>query len=142
MKSNIVPLLGTITLAFLATLVLISFFTKNPQINKEPENLVEVQKINDDKIMERVKQIALCESSLNPKAINFKDSDGLTRFGMFQWLPSTFKEYGTKYGLVNEKADMDWIMTIIWDEKINKRLVYMILKNEPETAKKLWGNCY
>lgn len=86
--------------------------------------------------------IAGCESSLNPKAVNFKDRDGTASFGLLQFKPETFREYATKYGLLGEKASWNDVMTLIFDEKIQKRLGYLILKNEPEKAKQLWPNCY
>lgn len=38
-------------------------------------------------------QIAQCESGLNPKAINEKDTDGLPAFGLWQFKEETFKKW-------------------------------------------------
>jgi len=96
----------------------------------------------EDYIYQTLEKLAQCESNQNRYAINYLDADGTASFGLFQFKPETFREYGIKYGVIGEKADWNWIMTVIFDEKIQKKLAYEILKNEPEKAKTLWPNCY
>ncbi len=90
---------------------------------------------------ELVEKLIMCESSGNCLAIVPMDG-GSASMGCLQWKPETFKEYALKYGVIGEKASLNYIMTIIWDKKINKYLAVQILKNEPEKAKRLWYNCW
>lgn len=84
-----------------------------------------------------------CESSLLEKALNLKDRDGTASYSYAQWKPETFRMYAIKYGVLGEKADWNWIMTIIWDYQTNKYLVMRILQNEkPEVIRNLWPYCY
>ncbi|GIW67925.1 MAG: hypothetical protein KatS3mg096_793 [Candidatus Parcubacteria bacterium] len=110
--------------------------------NIENQGMAEVEKIRNDALMEKVLKIAVCESSLNSRAINFRDRDGTASFGLLQTKPETFREYAIKYGLIGEKVSWNDVMTLIFEERIQKRLGYLILKNEPEKAKQLWPNCY
>ncbi len=45
--------------------------------------------------------IAACESELNPKAYNPKDTDGLPAVGIFQFKDKTFKGFGGKGDIWN-----------------------------------------
>jgi len=94
-----------------------------------------------DIVYEKMEKLMECESSNNPLAINVRDKDGTASFGLAQYKPETFKEYGIKYGIIGEKASWNWIMTLIFDAKIQKKLTYEIIKNEPQTARKLWPVC-
>lgn len=94
-----------------------------------------------DIIYEKMEKLIDCESSNNPLAINVRDSDGTASFGIGQFKPETFREYGIKYGIIGEKADWNWIMTLIFDQKVQKKLMYEIIKNEPEKARKMWPVC-
>jgi hypothetical protein len=96
---------------------------------------------NDSYYDELVEKLIMCESAGNCLAIVPNDG-GSASMGCLQWKPETFKEYALKYGVIGEKASLNYIMTIIWDRKINKYLAVQILKNEPEKAKKLWHNCW
>jgi hypothetical protein len=112
---------------------------------KEKRQLVPLEVIenhqDDSYYDELVEKLIMCESSGNCLAIVPNDG-GSASMGCLQWKPETFKEYALKYGVIGEKASLNYIMTIIWDRKINKYLAVQILKNEPEKAKKLWYNCW
>jgi len=135
-----------IFLIFLAILVFIIstwFITKN---SKEVKNslvrLEVVENYNNDSYYDKLaEELIMCESSGNCLAIVPMDG-GSASMGCLQWKPETFKEYAEKYGVIGEKASLNYIMTIIWDRKINKYLAIQILKNEPEKAKQLWYNCW
>lgn len=119
------------------------FFFNRDSIKQTIESSITmIESIRKERTMEWLEKISMCESSNNPKAINLKDRDGTASYGLLQFKPNTFREYAEKYGIIGKEADLDWIMTIIWEEKIQKRLGYLILKNEPEKAKHLWPNCY
>lgn len=90
---------------------------------------------------ELAEKLIMCESSDNCLAIVPYDG-GSASLSCLQWKPETFKEYALKYGVIGEKSSLNYIMTIIWDKKVNKYLAVQILKNEPEKAKQLWYNCW
>jgi len=46
-------------------------------------------------------RVAMCESTMNPKALNPKDVDGLPAYGLFQFKKTTFIGYAQKAGLEN-----------------------------------------
>jgi hypothetical protein len=136
----------SIFLIFLAILTLaISVGLSKKNTEKEKRQLVPLEVIenhqDDSYYDELVEKLIMCESSGNCLAIVPNDG-GSASMGCLQWKPETFKEYALKYGVIGEKASLNYIMTIIWDRKINKYLAVQILKNEPEKAKKLWHNCW
>jgi hypothetical protein len=136
----------SIFLIFLAILTLaISVGLSKKNTEKEKRQLVPLEVIenhqDDSYYDELVEKLIMCESSGNCLAIVPNDG-GSASMGCLQWKPETFKEYALKYGVIGEKASLNYIMTIIWDRKINKYLAVQILKNEPEKAKKLWYNCW
>lgn len=67
--------------------------------------------------------IAVCESGLNPKAKNEKDTDGLPAFGLYQFKETTFKNAGGKD---------------IWDWKEQTQITMRMLKNNKW---KSWPMC-
>jgi hypothetical protein len=136
----------SIFLIFLAILTLaISVGLSKKNTEKEKRQLVPLEVIenhqDDSYYDELVEKLIMCESSGNCLAIVPNDG-GSASMGCLQWKPETFKEYALKYGVIGEKASLNYIMTIIWDRKINKYLAVQIFKNEPEKAKKLWHNCW
>ena len=134
-----------IFLIFLAILILVASIWLPKKNHKEDKNSLiplEVMENQDESYYdELVEKLMMCESSGNCLAIVPNDG-GSTSMGCLQWKPETFKEYALKYGVIGEKASLNYIMTIIWDKNINKYLAIQILKNEPEKVKKLWYNCW
>jgi len=130
-------------------LLLIAYLINNRQQIQQIKNsnvinssAVIVEKDEEkDIIYEKMEKLMECESSNNPLAINVRDNDGTASIGLFSYKPETFREYGIKYGIIGEKANWNWIMTLIFDAKIQKKLTYEIIKNEPEKARKMWPVC-
>jgi hypothetical protein len=134
-----------IFLIFLAVLVLtISIWLAKKNLKETKGSLVQLSVVENqdtsyyDKIAE---ELIMCESSGNCLTITPMDG-GSASLSCLQWKPETFKEYALKYGVIGENASLNYIMTIIWDKKVNKYLAIQILKNEPEKAKQLWFNCW
>jgi hypothetical protein len=121
------------------------FLKKNPKKAKEIKSpLVQLSVLeNQDESYydELVEKLIMCESSGNCLSIVPYDG-GSASLACLQWKPETFKEYALKYGVIGEKASLNYIMTIIWNKNVNKYLAIQILKNEPEKAKQLWYNCW
>ena len=139
-KKIIISLLLLIALALIGSV----WFPKKS--STEDKNQVVPLKViennhNDSYYDELVEKLIMCESSGNCLAIVPNDG-GTASMGCLQWKPETFREYALKYGVIGEKANLNYIMTIIWDRKINKYLAMQILKNEQEKAKQLWYNCW
>jgi hypothetical protein len=117
-------------------------FIKTVNHNHKLETLKVLRKYYDEDYYDKiVEKLIMCESSGNPLAINPVDG-GVSSLGLLQWKIETFREYAEKYGVIGKNASWNYVATIIWDKKINKYLAIQILKNEPETAKKLWYNCW
>jgi hypothetical protein len=135
-----------ILLIFLAILVLIiTIWLVKKNIKEVKSSLVQLSAVENQDTgyyEEMAEKLIMCESSNEPLTINAKDRDGTASFSFAQWKPETFKMFAVKYGVLGEKADWNYIMTIIWNRETNKYLVVKILENENmETLKKLWGNC-
>jgi hypothetical protein len=134
-----------ILLIFLAVLVLIiSIWLVKNDTKEEKSSLVQlavVENQDENYYDELAEKLIMCESSGNCLAIVPYDG-GSVSLSCLQWKPETFKEYALKYGVIGEKSSLNYIMTIIWDKKVNKYLAIQILKNEPEKAKRLWYNCW
>jgi hypothetical protein len=135
-----------ILLIFLAILVLtISIWFVKRNIKEAKSSLFQLLVVenhqNDGYYEELAEKLIMCESSGNCLAIVPYDG-GSASLGCLMFKPETFREYALKYGIIGEKASLNYIMTIIWDKKVNKYLAIQILKNEPEKAKQLWYNCW
>jgi hypothetical protein len=135
-----------IFLIFLVILALIiSIWLGKKNLKEIKSSLVQLRVVenhqNDSYYDELAEKLIMCESAGDCLTIVPMDG-GSASMGCLQWKPETFKEYALKYGVIGEKASLNYIMTIIWDRKINKYLAIQILKNEPEKAKQLWYNCW
>jgi hypothetical protein len=135
-----------ILLIFLLVLVIITLSGLTKEKSRKAENtLIQLSKTENQETTyynEMAEKLIECESSNRPLTINPKDRDGTASYSYAQWKPETFKIFGVKYGILGEKADWNYIMTIIWNREINKYLVVKILENEDmATIKRLWGNC-
>jgi len=135
-----------ILLLFLSILVLATSIWLVKKNTKEVKSsLVQLEVVknhqNDNYYEEIVEKLIMCESSGNCLTIVPYDG-GSASMGCLMWKTETFREYALKYGVIGEKASLNYIMTIIWDKKVNKYLAIQILKNEPEKAKQLWYNCW
>ncbi len=104
----------------------------------EQEELIEIKNQKINKLFE---DLVMCESSNNELAINRKDSDGTASFGLLQWKPETFRRLAIKYGIIGEKADWNWIMTLIFDRKVNKKIFVEVMKDKTENPYNLWPIC-
>jgi hypothetical protein len=135
-----------ILLIFLAVLVLtISIWLVKKNIRNIKSSLVQLAVVENQDTGyydEMSDKLIMCESSNKPLTINPKDRDGSASFSYGQFKPETFRMFGIKYGIIGEKSDWNYIMTIIWNREINKYLILKILENEDiQTLKNLWGNC-
>jgi hypothetical protein len=135
-----------ILLLFLSILVLATSTWLVKKNTKEiKSSLVQLEVVknhqSDEYYEEIVEKLIMCESSGNCLAIVPYDG-GSASLGCLMFKPETFREYALKYGVIGEKTSLNYIMTIIWDKKVNKYLAIQILKNEPEKAKQLWYNCW
>jgi hypothetical protein len=135
-----------ILLIFLAILVLIPSIWLAKKNTKEVKNsLVQLvvmgNRQNDGYYDELAEKLIMCESSGNCLAIVPYDG-GSASLGCLQFKIETFREYAEKYGVIGKNASWNYVATIIWNKEINKYLAIQILKNEPETAKQLWYNCW
>jgi len=72
-------------------------------------------------------RVAKCESSMNPKALNPKDSDGLPAYGLFQFKKTTFDTYAKKAGIENPD---------IWNEDHQTQVAAFMFSTG---QKKQWG---
>lgn len=103
------------------------------------ENMVEIDK--EEEINKLFEDLVMCESSNNELAINRKDSDGTASFGLLQWKPETFRRLAIKYGVIGEKADWNWIMTLVFDRKVNKKIFAEVMRDKTENPYLLWPIC-
>ena len=72
-------------------------------------NLCQYQ-ITSDNLTKWIEELALCESSNNPLAINPKDKDNRPKYGLFQFDIETWKMYIKRYKLFNYEnwEEADW----------------------------------
>ncbi len=129
-------------LLFGLLLIITILVVKTPKkpINNEPETLQTITAIENNGLEELWGKMILCESS--GKRLAFVEKDGgSASYGLLMWKPETFREKLLKYGMIGEKADWNYIMTIIWDEKINKMLFFKIMEDRTENPYKLWYVC-
>lgn len=59
-------------------------------------------------------QLAQCESSGNPSAVNPSDVDGTPSYGLLQFKPQTFLMYKERYGITGELMDPQAQRAIVW----------------------------
>lgn len=132
----------------LAIIVVILLFFTPPLITsirktktmetKTSESLQEIQQVELNQLFE---DLVKCESTNNELAINRKDTDGTASFGLLQWKPETFRRLAVKYGVIGEKADWNWTMTLVFDRRVNKKIFVEVMKDKSENPYDLWGNC-
>ena len=89
-----------------------------------------------------IEKLAKCESSNNPRAVNFKDRDGTASFGYLQFKPETFKRYAVEYGFIGENASWDYIMTIIWDKEMQVRIAKRMIDDKKVDPQREWPLCW
>lgn len=75
------------------------------------------QSNNLDNLEKWIEELALCESSGNPLALNPKDRDNRPKHGLYQFDIETWKMYIKRYELFNyeEWEDADWWNAIYSD---------------------------
>jgi len=117
---------------------LLILISKNEMKKIPPEELIEIE---NQKINQLFEELVMCESSNNELAINRKDSDGTASFGLLQWKPETFRRLAVKYGIIGEKADWNWIMTLVFDRRVNKKIFVEVMKDTTENPYLLWPIC-
>ncbi len=83
-------------------------------------------------------KLAMCESGLNPNAVNWHDG-GSPSFGLFQWKKSSFLHYNDKYKILPDLEDGE-VMNIIYDPEAQIKLTKAVL-SEPG-GNNNWKNCY
>jgi hypothetical protein len=129
----------------LALVVVLSLWFAKEKFYKIESTLIQLSVAENQETNyynEMAEKLIECESSNKSLTINPKDKDGTASYSYAQWKPETFKIFGVKYGILGEKADWNYIMTIIWNREVNKYLVVKILENEDMVIiKNLWGNC-
>ncbi|MCM8808512.1 MAG: hypothetical protein NC926_11375 [Candidatus Omnitrophica bacterium] len=129
-----------ILILILIFLVLTLFISNSLKIKNK--NLEQLKDIEEQEIInKKFEELINCESSNNELAINRKDSDGTASFGLLQWKPETFRRLAVKYGIIGEKADWNWIMTLIFDRRVNKKIFTEIMNDTAENPYNLWPIC-
>ena len=129
------------TLVFFVVFIIVGLLiliSKNEMKKIPPEELIEIE---NQKINQLFEELVMCESSNNELAINRKDSDGTASFGLLQWKPETFRRLAVKYGIIGEKADWNWIMTLVFDRRVNKKIFVEVMKDTTENPYNLWPIC-
>ena len=76
-----------------------------------------------------------CESSGVPAKVNPKDLDGTPSYYSFQFKPSTFKQFGIKYGLFSDSITDEEVRAKLDDYALQKKMVATMI-NDPSV---LWG---
>lgn len=71
-----------------------------------------------------------CESRGIKTAINPKDLDGTPSYYSFQFKPSTFKQYGIRYGLLSRRVSDEEITAKLDDYNLQKQIVTLMI-NDP-----------
>ena len=71
-----------------------------------------------------------CESKGVKTAVNPKDLDGTPSYYSFQFKPSTFKQFGIKYGLLPKKIDDEQLRLELEDYPLQKQIVSIMI-NDP-----------
>ncbi len=92
----------------------------------------EIPEQSDNLELEKwIKELALCESSNNPLAVNPKDKDSRPKYGLYQFDIETWKMYIKRYELFNyeEWEEADWWNAIYSDHHQEIVLKEMIKNN-------------
>jgi len=131
-------------IAFLAILYVGYLLGQKGQIKVNFSNSLDEVTIltTEQQVDELIEKLAKCESSNNPRAVNFKDRDGTASFGYLQFKPESFKYYGVKYGFIGENASWDYIMTIIWDKEMQVRIAKRMIDDKKVDPQREWPLCW
>ena len=84
-----------------------------------------------------LEDLAMCESSNNPLAVNWHDH-GSPSYGLLQFKEATFKSKVRQYNLLPEAEDSE-IMNWIYDGQFQLKLARLIL--EEKNGWRAWTNC-
>ena len=68
-----------------------------------------------------------CESSGTKTAINEKDLDGTPSYYSFQFKPSTFKQYGIKYGLLSKRVTDETVEAKLASYELQRQMVMRMM---------------
>lgn len=71
-----------------------------------------------------------CESSGIKTAVNPKDLDGTPSYYSFQFKPSTFKQYGVKYGMLSKSITDAEVEQLLGDYELQKEMVTRMMFDE------------
>lgn len=85
------------------------------RLNQYNQQTTSVQATStQDSLAVWIKDLAFCESSNNPLAVNPKDRDGRPKYGLFQFDMQTWKMYIKRYDLFHYTGweEADWWNTI------------------------------
>lgn len=75
--------------------------------------------------------LEMCESSGNPDAVNPKDLDGTPSHGAYQFKPSTFWHYATKYDVVDRDSVVDEHDALM-DRELQRAIVVQMVLHRDE----------
>lgn len=143
LKNYLLKILTGITGTFFIITPIFQLITLNsqevsnlPEINLTKEDILNILERN--KILQKMEDLALCESSNNPLALN-PDDKGTPSYGLFQYKETTWKRYIKQYNLLPEAEEHEY-MNFIYDEELQRKLTFLILKNEKDGWRH-WYNC-
>lgn len=77
-----------------------------------------------------------CESAGIPEAINPRDRDGTPSYYSFQWKPSTFRQYGERYGLFEKGLSEQQIEALMKNYEMSREIVRRMV----DDPKVVWEN--
>lgn len=106
------------------------------KVNAEAPILTKEQMLHRDLVVWSDK-LGECESGGNSGAINKKDSDGLPKFGLHQYMPSTFISFAKKYD-VYPNVNVDNVFTYMLDYEKTSHLTIEVMKKNPKEFSH-WG---
>lgn len=115
--------------------------TETPEIETAqiaPESPETAYYPQPDELRKMVDRLAQAESGSNPRAINWKDRDGTASFGCLQFKPTSFRDYGIKYGYFGEKVNWNWLMTAIFDCELQKQIAREMILDPSVDKNKEW----
>ena len=69
------------------------------------------------------------ESKGRNSALNPKDRDGTPSYSNFQWKPSTFINYGKKYGLIPKEKTVADFPELVKDYELQRNIVRNMIKD-------------
>ena len=104
------------------------FFPKSTKYINDPYfGVMEVVAAEKDYLDERLDLLAKCESTNNPKAVNWNDA-GSPSYGLYQFKEGTWKAYMRLYNVAGHAEDHE-LMNFIYDGETQRKLARAMLQD-------------